>query len=98
MAASRGFLDSHDHNTCPAKLALEVMQGRWKIPVLRELAEGTQRFSELSRSLRGVSPKVLSSTLRELEANGVDPHCGAEHALEGGLSAQHARAGPDSPA
>ncbi|MBC1260464.1 helix-turn-helix transcriptional regulator [Synechococcus sp. BSF8S] len=71
MAAPLGFLDSHDHTTCPAKLALEVMQGRWKIPVLRELAEGTQRFSELSRSLRGVSPKVLSSTLRELEANGV---------------------------
>jgi DNA-binding HxlR family transcriptional regulator len=71
MDEPQGFLDSHDHNNCPAKLALEVMQGRWKIPVLRELADGTQRFSALSRSLHGISPKVLSSTLRELEGNGV---------------------------
>lgn len=71
MDEALGFLDFHDHNNCPAKLASEVMQGRWKIPVLRELADGTQRFSELNRSLQGISPKVLSSTLRELEVNGV---------------------------
>jgi len=66
-----GFLDAHDHTQCPAELALSVMRGRWKVHVLRELAEGTQRFSGLQRALVGVSHKVLTSQLRELEAAGV---------------------------
>jgi DNA-binding HxlR family transcriptional regulator len=68
MAAQQGFLDSHDHQNCPAELALRVMRGRWKVQILRELAEGSRRFSELRRVLAGVSEKVLTSQLRELEA------------------------------
>lgn len=34
---AEGFLDAHDHSRCPAELALSVMRGRWKVPVLREL-------------------------------------------------------------
>ncbi|MCP9886012.1 helix-turn-helix transcriptional regulator [Synechococcus sp. ATX 2A4] len=71
MVQSDGFLDAHDHAHCPAELALSVMQGRWKVPLLRELADGTRRFSALQRALEGVSPKVLTSQLRELEAAGV---------------------------
>lgn len=43
------------------------MRGRWKVRILRELADGTQRFSALKRALAGVSEKVLTSQLRELE-------------------------------
>ncbi len=71
MASPQGFLDSHDHGDCPAELALQVMRGRWKVQILRELAEGTRRFSALRRSLEGISEKVLASQLRELEKAGV---------------------------
>jgi len=71
MATGEGFLSGNDHGDCPAELALRVMQGRWKVLILRELAEGVRRFSALQRSLPGVSQKVLTSQLRELEADGV---------------------------
>lgn len=71
MAEQQGFLDSHDHENCPAELALRVMRGRWKVRILRELAEGTQRFSALRRALPGISEKVLTSQLRDLETDHV---------------------------
>ena len=66
-----GFLASHDHANCKAELALRVIQGRWKLLILRELMEGTRRFSDLQRRLSGVSQKVLTAQLRELESDGV---------------------------
>lgn len=71
MDEPRGFSASHDHGNCKAELALRVIQGRWKLLVLRELTEGIQRFSALQRALPGVSQKVLTAQLRELEADGV---------------------------
>jgi DNA-binding HxlR family transcriptional regulator len=71
MAGSQGFLASHDHDNCPAELALRVMRGRWKLLIVRELLEGVRRFSDLQRSLAAVSQKVLTSQLRDLEADGV---------------------------
>jgi DNA-binding HxlR family transcriptional regulator len=69
--ASGGFLASHDHGNCKAELALRVIQGRWKLLILRELIDGVHRFSDLQRDLPGVSQKVLTAQLRELEADGV---------------------------
>jgi len=71
QAAAAGFLASHDHSNCKAELALRVIQGRWKLLILRELIEAVRRFSDLQRSLDGVSQKVLTAQLRELEADGV---------------------------
>ena len=68
---SPGFLASHDHANCKAELALRVIQGRWKLLILRELIERVRRFSDLQRGLSGVSQKVLTAQLRELEADGV---------------------------
>jgi DNA-binding HxlR family transcriptional regulator len=65
------FGDTRDHGNCKAELALRVIQGRWKLLILRELLEGMRRFSELQRALGGVSQKVLTSQLRELESDGV---------------------------
>ncbi|MEA5392530.1 helix-turn-helix domain-containing protein [Cyanobium gracile UHCC 0139] len=56
---------------CPAELALQVMRGRWKLMILCRLRDGPQRFSALQRSLVGVSHKVLTTQLRELEADAV---------------------------
>jgi DNA-binding HxlR family transcriptional regulator len=69
--APQGFQAGHDHGNCKAELALRMIQGRWKLLILRDLIDGQQRFSDLQRSLRGVSQKVLTAQLRELEADGV---------------------------
>jgi DNA-binding HxlR family transcriptional regulator len=71
MTESQGFLEHRNHDDCPAELALRVMRGRWKLAILRELLGGVRRFSDLQRSLAGVSAKVLTSQLRELEGDGV---------------------------
>ncbi|MDI9406552.1 MAG: helix-turn-helix domain-containing protein [Chitinophagaceae bacterium] len=75
MSQGSGFQASRDHSNCKAELALKVIQGRWKLLILRELLEGVRRFSDLQRSLagvqQGVSQKVLTAQLRELEADGV---------------------------
>jgi DNA-binding HxlR family transcriptional regulator len=69
--APGGFLASQDHSNCKAELALRVIQGRWKLSILRELIDGVQRFSHLQRALPGVSQKVLTAQLRELAAAGL---------------------------
>jgi DNA-binding HxlR family transcriptional regulator len=56
---------------CPAEVTLAVIGGRWKVPILYHLSRGTKRFSELQRAVRGVTQKVLTQQLREMEADGV---------------------------
>lgn len=56
---------------CPSEAAIGVLGGRWKLLILAELVGGARRFSELSSSLPRVTDKVLTSQLRELEADGV---------------------------
>jgi DNA-binding HxlR family transcriptional regulator len=57
--------------SCPAETALTILDGRWKLLILRELFEGTKRFSQLHRSLAGVSHRTLTQQLRDLEAYGL---------------------------
>jgi DNA-binding HxlR family transcriptional regulator len=56
---------------CPAETTLEVIGGRWKVPILWHLLQGTRRFSELSRALGSVTQKMLTQQLRELEGDGI---------------------------
>ena len=56
---------------CPAETTIEVIGGRWKVPVVWHLFAGTKRFSELRRCLPGCTPKMLTQQLRELEADGI---------------------------
>ncbi len=53
--------------TCLVEATLRVIGAKWTLLILRDLLEGTRRFSELQRSLEGVSPKCLSDRLKELE-------------------------------
>jgi len=57
--------------TCPIEAALQIISGRWKFLIVRELLTGTKRFSELQRALHGVTQKMLTQQLRELEQHGV---------------------------
>ena len=57
---------------CPAEQTLVVIGGSWKVPIVWHLARhGPRRFSDLRRDLGGVTAKVLTQQLRDLEAHGV---------------------------
>ena len=56
---------------CPVGFALDVLRGRWKADVLYRLCVGAVGFGELQRQLPGVTRAMLSSTLRDLERDGV---------------------------
>lgn len=57
--------------TCPAELTAKLIAGRWKIVILWYLFQDVKRFSELRRALSGVTQKVLTQQLREMERDGM---------------------------
>ncbi|QQE13645.1 helix-turn-helix transcriptional regulator [Planctomycetota bacterium] len=58
-------------DACPTETALDVMGGKWKGMILYHLCEGTKRFNGLMRLLPGVTQRMLTKQLRELEKDGI---------------------------
>ena len=56
---------------CPVETTLTLISDKWKVLILRDLLPGTRRFGELKKSVGGVSQKVLTAQLREMEAGGL---------------------------
>lgn len=52
---------------CPVARTAELIGNKWTPLILRDLSEGQRRFSQLERSLCGISPKTLSERLKRLE-------------------------------
>lgn len=63
--------DSPEHLVCPVARTARVVSGKWTLLIIRDLVSGTKRFSELERSLEGISPKTLSERLSALEGQGI---------------------------
>ncbi|HKG20256.1 MAG TPA: helix-turn-helix domain-containing protein [Blastocatellia bacterium] len=57
--------------TCPAEITLEVIGGRWKMVILYHLFQGVKRFSQLRRAAEGITQKMLTQQLREMERDGL---------------------------
>lgn len=57
--------------SCGLDAAAAVVGGKWKPLILWALHEGPRRFGELRRAVQGVSEKMLTQQLRELESDGV---------------------------
>ncbi|TDW19435.1 winged helix-turn-helix transcriptional regulator [Kribbella kalugense] len=57
--------------TCPARQLLDRISDKWVTLIVTALADGPQRYSELSRKIAGVSQKMLTQTLRSLERDGL---------------------------
>ncbi|GLY77440.1 winged helix-turn-helix transcriptional regulator [Actinoallomurus iriomotensis] len=57
--------------TCPARTLLDRISDKWVSLLLNALAGGPQRYSDLSRTVAGVSQKMLTQTLRSLERDGL---------------------------
>jgi DNA-binding HxlR family transcriptional regulator len=72
---SKSKVISPEHAQCKATLssiadALYVIGGKWKLRIIVALKEGNNRFNELQRTIDGISAKVLSAELKDLELNG----------------------------
>ncbi len=59
---------AHD---CPVIHALAVIGGKWKLILVCRLYEGVKRFGELRRSIPGITTKMLTQQLRELERDDI---------------------------
>ncbi|WP_046575785.1 winged helix-turn-helix transcriptional regulator [Spirosoma radiotolerans] len=64
----------HSGEACTQSLqavqdALYVLNGKWKLPIIIALSNGPKRFRELQRLVTGITAKVLSKELKELEMN-----------------------------
>lgn len=56
---------------CPTRVVLDHIMSKWGVLVLLALTDGTLRWGELRREVEGISEKMLASTLRTLEADGL---------------------------
>lgn len=56
---------------CPVEITLQLMGDRWKVLIIRELLDGTKRFSQLQKSVGNITQKVLTSNLRAMENSGL---------------------------
>ena len=53
----------------PVRDVLDIINGKWKLPILIALSLGNKRFKELERDVEGITPRMLSKELRDLEIN-----------------------------
>ncbi len=60
-----------DLPACPVETTLLLISNRWRTLIVRDLLTGTKRFSELKRSVTGISQKVLTANLRDMESAGI---------------------------
>ena len=56
---------------CPVETTLMLIGDKWKVLILRELVLGTKRFGEIHKAIGGISQKVLTQKLREMESDGL---------------------------
>ncbi len=56
---------------CPVEITMGLIGDKWKILIIRDLLTGTKRFGELKKSLTGISQKVLTNNLRDMEKSGL---------------------------
>ncbi len=65
----KGTYDCHE--ACSVEAALDAIGGKWKGVIVFHLLSGTKRFNELHRSFHGITHRMLTLQLRELEEDGV---------------------------
>lgn len=55
----------------PVRDSLDVLSGKWKLPIIVALTFGEKRFTEIGKEVQGITDKMLSKELRDLELNGL---------------------------
>lgn len=59
------------YTSCPVEYTASIISNKWKVLILRDLIDGTKRYNELNRSVVGISAKVLTQNLKDLENDGI---------------------------
>lgn len=65
------MIKKEDLPACPVATTVQMIGSKWKLLILRNLLERPWRFNELQKSLEGISQKVLTNSLRSMEADGL---------------------------
>jgi len=58
-------------SVCPIANAARLLGDRWTLVILRDLADGPMRFSEIEKGSEGISPRTLADRLRQMEGAGL---------------------------
>lgn len=70
--AYKEFKTNYDiYETCPVSATMKIIGGKWKPIILYLISHDVNRFSEMMREIKGISKKMLSDQLRELERDGM---------------------------
>ena len=64
-------IKTQDYAECPVKITIEIIGGKWKPAILYLIQNEITRFGEMHKSLPGISKRMLTTHLRELEADGI---------------------------
>ena len=59
------------YTNCPVEYTASIISNKWKVLILRDLITGTKRYNELNRSVVGISAKVLTQNLKDVENDGI---------------------------
>ena len=70
-AAPTPALTDECDSGCPVQRTAKILDGKWTTLIVRDLIGGKKRYSELQRSLSGISPRLLAARLRLLEQHGM---------------------------
>jgi len=57
--------------TCPARQALNLVASKWNVLIIYALTNGPSRFNQLQRAIGGITQKMLTQSLRQLEQDGI---------------------------
>ncbi len=70
MVTNRSLYNVYDEN-CPSRTVLALISDKWTPLIVGSLESGPRRFTEIRREIGGISQKMLTQTLRDLEKNGI---------------------------
>lgn len=67
-------MDNKKYTCCidtvkPVSDALDIISGKWKLPIIISISVGNERFTDIQHSIAGITPKVLAKELKDLEQN-----------------------------
>lgn len=65
------MLTKEELPACPVATTVQIIGSKWKLLILRNLLQRPWRFNELKKDLDGISQKVLTDSLRSMEADGI---------------------------
>ena len=65
------MLTKEEMPACPVATTVALIGSKWKLLIMRNLLQRPWRFNELKKDLEGISQKVLTDSLRSMEADGI---------------------------